>query len=312
MLDAGVSNDAGEVQRDVDIEQEAPAEDGSDQVVDLDAPLAEQNGFGPAGRMVTMIVPEAPDQARRDGCIIYGEKVGTGLSSLLQLAGGLDNFLVPGGDGQIPLLMMVQMIGWESGQGSGSLDALDLVFFQGTVGEEGEFLIAPVEGDPEREAGTVFSGALVDEGWVETDQQDLGLTVPFLDIPISLNLVATKVTGRVYSDGPGAGMRKGVLTGYMDVAGAIELVSDIQAGCASENPPAICPAINNVIPLDRPAEESLDAIVTFAGGFDTRMESGFPYPCDPSVDDIEGGCNAIGLCILVEMDGIVISGVAEP
>ena len=59
-------------------------------------------------------------------------------------------------------------------------------------------------------------------------------------------------------------------------------------------------------------KESLDAIVTFAGGFDTRIEGGHPYPCDPQVEDPDTSCNAVGMCILMQMDGIVIDGVAQP
>ncbi len=277
-------------------------------IVDISAPLSPQNDFGPAGRVVTMIMPETAREARSSGCIVHGAKVGTGLNSLIQLAGGLEQFLKPGPDGQIPLLLMAQMKGWEAGQGSGALESVDLRFYEGRVGAQGELLVKRssfVDGDPEGALRMDYPATAVDGGWLETPEGEFFVTVPFLGFLVNLHLIHTLITGQVFADGPGAGMVSGVLTGYIDEDGVIGLLRDIQSGCSGEDAPAICGAISNVFPLDKPPEESVDTVVSFVGGYDVRLEEGFPYPCQP---EGEPACNALGMCILMELAGVEVGG----
>ena len=77
---------------------------------------------------------------------------------------------------------------------------------------------------------------------------------------------------------------------------------------AAENPPPICNAIANVFALDEPAENSVDGILSFIGGFDARLENGFPFPCESTEEDND--CNALSMCVLFEMEGIEIADIA--
>ncbi len=297
--------------RDTAVEDE-PAPVEPDPPVNTEAPLAEQNAWGPAGRVVGLDMPENAREARHGGCILHGKHVGTALSSLLLLAGGLDQFLLPDANDNIAVLLLAQAEGWQPGVGSIGLDSVDMHLFRGELGDGGveDFWISPdsfVDSDPQMPPLTTFPDSEVIGSWIDTPASLFTVELPILGLAIvGLQLKHTRLTGQLFADGPGMGLTSGTLTGYIDSEGIAAIVEDLQEGCNAGNNDALCRTLSLIVPLDVPPTEAVDDVVQFVGGFDARLDNGFPYPCGD--DDDEEACNAVGICLLVEMEGVEIQG----
>ena len=122
------------------------------------------------------------------------------------------------------------------------------------------------------------------------------------------------VTGtRLYNELPvyGAkciGVRNGVLGGYLTRDAILELIRGLQIACASEDAPSLCDQAGAILGgPDDPPENVLPILSQFIGGFDSKVTDGVPGACDPAVPD---DCNAVSVCLLIEMGGVEIQGIA--
>ena len=292
---------------DVD-EVDVPADTPPDATVWPDEPLTEQNAWGPAGRVVRMEMPSGPAEARSEGCLVYGEKVGTGLNSLLVLAGGLDQFTAPNADGLIEVLLYARAAGWEPGQRPEDLDHVDLEIYFGHPDPSDGWLIAPgsfLEENPELGPVVSYRDSAVQDGWLSSTSGLFSVKFGLLGLSIHLKLESARLAGRMYADGPGMGLRRGVLTGYITQPGALDLLHGIQDSCTGEGRADICGAVENFIGLGQPDEDLIELAGNFIGGYDARMDEGGPSDCGGDVE-----CNAVSVCILMDVDGIEIAGVA--
>jgi hypothetical protein len=275
-----------------------------------DLPLAPQNQWGPSARVTRIEIPASPDDARQEGCYLVGSKAGTGLNSVVNLAGGLDQFLAPNAEGLIQVLLYGRVAGWLE---SARVEELNLVEFQMLYGEpdpsDGWYIARHtfVDGDPDLGPRLIYPNSVVDDGWLEGSPGMLDIHFSVIDLPVSLSFSLVQFHGRLFVDGPGFGMRQGVLTAYMTEAAGVSLIRTIQEACNAENPPGICGAARDLIGTGEESdEEVLEVAKNFVGGFDTYIEDGAPSECDP-----EAGheCNALSVCMIVDMEGIEIAGV---
>ncbi len=267
-------------------------------------PLAVQNQWGPAARIVRLTIPNSPAQARQAGCLVHGSMSGTGLGSLILLAGGLDQFVEPDADGLIQLLLLLQAEGWTEGQRIEEVEQVDLSVWLGHSDVSEGYFIAPdsFAMDDPTAPRFGFPSSRVDNGWLESAQGNLVLGLTVVGLRVHLALEHVQFSGRMFAEGDGFGVRNGVMTGYISREGALSMGRDILANCEEEEPPPICSSLSNLVPPDPTDDDLITVIGSVAGEFDARLEGGSPYECASEE------CNALGVCFLVEMEGTRIEG----
>lgn len=310
IIDAALSADAASPDAARPPVDAAAAPDAApDGAADAEPLLADQNAYGPAGRITRLDVPATPADARAAGCLVHGGKVGTGLAQLLLLAGGgLRRFVAPDARGRIGLVIALRAEGWPAGAAAGTVARIDLGMLEGTQDAALELLYLPRafrDDDPAGTPRTYFPDTLLDDGWLDTEPGVVELPVPLLEgAPIALGLEHARIHGRLAADGPGLRVDHGVLTGYLTAARARQLIDDIRTICLSPEPPGICNLFAEQI--RQPPEELLALIVGLVGGLDVTFESGVPRTCDPAQET----CDALSACFTFEARGVTIAGVA--
>lgn len=273
-------------------------------------PLAPTNVWGPAARIDDLEVPATPLDARRAGCLLYGDGAGTGARNLLLVAGGnLSTQVRATAGGRVRLVLLFRARGWSSGTASADLETLGLDFFGGTQDEDLTFRYAAegfVDGQPEAGAVVRFDGAQVVDGWLEVPAAPFVLPLSLPNSPVlPLGLEAARVTGRVAADGPGFRIDQGAIAGYLTRATTYELVEEIKTQCAGEAPPGICRLIGGQ--LDQPTDTLVDTVIGLAGGFDAQVDPvDGPGPCAPG-----GACDALAVCLRFTAEGVVVSGISQ-
>ncbi|MCB9540320.1 MAG: hypothetical protein H6704_29240 [Myxococcales bacterium] len=274
------------------------------------APLAPTNAWGPAARIDDLEVPATPLDARRAGCLLYGDAAGTGARNLLLVAGGnLSAQVRATSGGRVRLVLLFRARGWPEGAASADLDTLGLDFFGGTQDEDLTFRYAAegfVDGRPEAGAAVRFDDAQVLDGWLEVAPGPLVLPLSLPNSPVlPLGLEAARVTGRVAADGPGFRIDQGAIAGYLTRATTHQLVDEIKAQCAGAEPPGICRLIGGQ--LDQPTDMLVDTVIGLAGGFDAQVDPvGGPGPCAPG-----GACDALAVCLRFTAEGVVVAGISQ-
>lgn len=259
-----------------------------------------------AGRVVALTAPESERAARSAGCMSYGAKLGAGFGNLVLLSGGMEQHLEPVQDsGRINLVLLANVIGEDS--------PFELQFLRGELTSSGTFVVrrdAFTGGDPSKGARIRYPDARrTEDGWVETGEASFAMPVPiFSDFISELELVATRFTGKLEVGERGLGVMHGVITGYAVEPAIRSVLSQVERACQSPQPPEVCPFLNDVLARGD-GTDPLEAVLTFVGGYDARIEDGHPYPCDPAATPTD--CNAVSACLVSEIEPVTIAGV-EP
>jgi len=275
----------------------------------IERPLTPEGVLAPVGRVVQMAIPENPDAARRAGCLVHGASVGTGPYNLNLVAGG-DIFerLRPDRTGDISLVLLFRALDWAAGVTANALDTMTLQFMaghhssaDGFSADESEF----VDSDPAGEAKIQFDEISLRAGWFEAGPTALSIPFAIFDSPIiPLALESVNLSGRVAADGPGLRIDHGVVTGYITLEAMVSVIVEIRALCETDASAAGCALIGGQ--LNRPNEELAALVLSILGNYDTRLEDGLAYACDPGE---EGACNAVGLCLTYQVRGIDLAQV---
>jgi len=101
-------------------------------------------------------------------------------------------------------------------------------------------------------------------------------------------------------------MTEGVLGGYLTKDAIVELIEGINTVCAGDMPPELCSTVSSFLSGD--ANQDLALLVPLIGGFDSAVAAdGNVSACSGDSPD----CNAISVCILLEMSSVNITGVAS-
>jgi hypothetical protein len=277
--------------------------------------------WGPSGRVNYINIPANEGEAATAGCDLIGEKNGTALGALVSLAGGtgLADFVLPDDQGEIQLLLLGRLAGADEGEAFGETGPIDFQLFTGDQDGIGGYTIDPasfVEGttDPLIHFENTQIAA---DGAVSTEASRFSLSLPLVEgLPLAITLDATKLSGYVAlgSGGVGFQMSNGIIQGYLSKSAIIDLIIGIQAVCAGMDPPSLCDTVGGIIggPGSCTQENcpSLGLILGLVGSFEAKVTAdGMPGECDPGTPD---DCNAIGVCLQAEMEGITIAGVTPP
>jgi hypothetical protein len=251
------------------------------------------------------VLPQTSDDAYAGGCRLASSKNGTALGGLLTLAGDVDTneFVRPDADGNIQLVLLNHLAGWAEGMSGNNAGTLSANFYTGNQ-EEGGFSIDPVSFDENGDPIIYFDGTEVIDGLYQTPPADFIVDLPVASLPLQLRLSQTEVSGFVTTDETGFNMTEGVLGGYLTRDAIIELIEGINAVCASDTPPDLCSTVSSF--LSGNAETDLGLLVPILGGFDSSVNGANVSACSGDSPD----CNAISVCILIEMESAKITGIA--
>lgn len=259
-------------------------------------------GVESAGRVVALGAPQDAASGRRAGCVSQGKNVGSGFGNLIEVSGGLDQHLRPGDGGAIRVVLLATA----RSLGTAPARSFDLKFFRGAQGSDGTFV--PADGDRAREAwGVSFEhAALAEDGWMETREATFVMPVPvFTDYLTQLDVSAASFTGKVTIDDRGLKVENGALTGYVTAASVQKMLVESDKVCLSPRPPEICAIVRDFLGPDKNLSDALPTLLSFAGGYDTRVENGRASTCDPKAEPTD--CNAVSACILVGIEPVKIA-----
>jgi hypothetical protein len=265
----------------------------------------------PAGRVVALTAPESERDGRTAGCFTYGAKVGSGVGNLIVLSGGMEQHLQQDPDtGRINVVMLASVAGFDPA--APAPKHFELRFFTGELARDSSFLIRKssfVGGDVKNGPRVRFSDASSSsDGWVDTGDSAFALPIPiFNDFVGELELTAARFSGKLTVNAAGVAVEHGVITGYAAEPAIRQTMAQIDAACASPAPPELCPFVKDILASNGDGD-LLPTLLTFLGGWDTRIENGHPYPCDPEASPTD--CNAVSACFVTEIAPVDITGVA--
>lgn len=263
--------------------------------------------YCPAARISMMTVPESAREATTGGCRLLGSGNGSAFNGLSLLSGLSINELVqPDANGDTPLYVLNYLSGWSMGQTGNQAGALTSQFFQGELDQNGSSFISSSSLNDQGDALISLSTEVID-GLYYTAPSRFNLSFPFVnDLQLNIILEQTSIYGLLELDEIGFNLSDGVIQGYLTQDGIRSLIQNIQSACAMENPPSLCATIGSFLNGDIASGESL--IVSILGGYEVAVSAeGVVSECPNSSD-----CNAVGVCLLVEMSSVHISGVASP
>lgn len=289
-------------------------------------PLGER--AAPAARLTAVGIPTSARCAAAIGCRLEGFTNGTGLAGLVPLAipdarppagdceiSDLGRLVQPDAAGEIQWLTLAVLAGLVPGDASGATGPLALPVYGGLPRAGGDFDIDPATLDAAGAPAYGFPDVrLAANGRVTSGpgRFHLPLGELILDFPIS----GAHVSGFVEPGPNDAGFQMGqaLIGGYMTTADMTSMLLAAQERCAAPDSPAFCATLSGLLPpgscTAQDCEAGVGLIASFVGGLDARLDDdGGTQPCNPNV--VNGGCNAVGVCLQVTFSPATIAGVAR-
>ena len=265
-------------------------------------PLPRQNQWGPAGRLSNLEVPSGPRQGGELGCRLPSRQGGSGLGTLLSLTGGRPADLVqPGEDGLVPVIVIGRVAGWREGQRVSQIRGAQFEWYDGG-GYPGDWYVEYESfpgHNPHATPLYVAEDVEIDpSGHMDAGPSDYAMPMRIGDADVQIPLAFVYLRGRLFVDGPGFGVRNGVVEGYLSRDALVEVVSSLQTTCTGERPPTICDALGPLLQPGVPPEELVERLLPIVGGFDARRRGGEWEACEGE------GCDHLGVCFGVEFEGI--------
>ena len=256
------------------------------------------------GRLVSLSVPENQEEARGAGCTLMGNYLGTGLNSLANLSGGLDQSFDTGRGGIIQLVLLAELENW----GTPGANTFNLNLFQGGQDEGSlDIITQKPESAPAEDIGAFFNQMVADdEGWFDGYTESLRLPVPILDdLVLYAGMDNTSLTAKADITEDGAAIN-GLLMGYLSSNSIMEITKSIINACAPGDQPTICPIISNEITYESDPEDAFPTVVSFMGGYDARLsDTGTPEFCELTSEDPATQCNAVSMCLAFGVEPVI-------
>lgn len=258
----------------------------------------------PAGRLISLDAPESPTAARGAGCTVLGAYAGSGLGSLAILSGGLDQNFKANGAGEVGMVLVGEV------ENFSLTEPMSMNILMGGQDEENSFTKdAPADSivDPEDVNAKFDNIILDDDGWFDAVTQQLRLPVPILeDFMVAAGINAATMSGQMDVTEDGLNFN-GLLMGYLPAEEVMKIATSLIAACGWDETPIICDITAGQITATTEPEAAYDIIVGFMGHYDVRIEDGVPVDCDVDAAESDpNGCNALGVCLEVEMEAITL------
>jgi hypothetical protein len=244
-------------------------------------------------KVIALKAPQSAQEASLMGCALKGRLQGSGLNNIQALAGLDFNFLVRG------------TVNTRTALNFGlSIENLDLN--RSLRDQQGIHLKA---GQFDWDANRIpfFNDQVLDwpnqnisQGWIETPPSSLKLPVRLIGAPaFDIQMIAAQITGEfVFESSILADMIKlknGVLMGYVDKAGIMNMVDQIRVQCTSMQPPALCSLFGDQV--NQPSEDLANIAVTFLGNWEVFYDQSTQMISECEMEN----CNAISFCLGIEL-----------
>jgi len=256
--------------------------------------------------VTTLDIPTSASAADDAGCNTVGSNNGIGLSGLISILGeSLTSLTQPDENGDISLLLLAHLDGWEAGATAAASGTMQMNLYNGDPVDGGYTidLDSFEDSNPENNARLSFEST-VDGCGLTTAESNFSLTFPVAGINISVNLSNTQMAGNVRPAADGFSMSEGRIEGYLTVDSIVDLIEGIQALCASEDAPSFCSQAGMILNGD-PQTLATTVILPILRGTDSLVtESG--------AEECEGAdCNAVSVCLTVETTPTTITGLSD-
>lgn len=286
----------------------APADAGEDG----EPRLAEQTEFGPAARVVALEMPANAPEAEALGCRVVGRERGSALHGAFHFSGrALTSYVTPDANGDIEMTLLARMPEWQAGARVSELGTVGLTLEEGARG-------ADVEHFSVRSGATAvdfepFPVAV--DGTFETAPEYVSVLLPLLyGGQTVFTMENATLRGQLAVDGPGFAVKQARLEGYYTRDGVAESIRYMDAICSGSTPEDWCGEFRFIVPqgacmpFGDPGEcdPFIDALSVVVGGFDAHVRPGeAPRACNSVAGE---DCNAVGVCLALEMTGVVVTG----
>jgi hypothetical protein len=278
--------------------------DGGSEIVgpgDTD-PLACGGDYCPSARLSNIIFPATTAEAAMRNCNVQGSNNGSGLGQLLtSLASFIGEinpteYVQPDENGEISLILLSHLSGWEIGQTGNSAGELNAQTFNGHLNDDNSF-------DLHENTIHSFSGTTIRDGLLITPT----LTeFSWYVSGVSVTLNQVQVTGNVTVDEIGFSLNNGTLGGYLTQDSIDDLIDAFVEICSGTPPESVTELCSGLDSIGGPeaAAGILQSILTYDSTVDT----------DGSVTSCPAGtpaCNAISVCLAISMESANISGTTD-
>ena len=290
------------------------ADDGGTEIVgpgNTD-PVTCEGDYCPSARLSSIILPATIAEATMGNCNVQGSNNGSGLGQLLtSLAAFIGEinpteFVEPDENGEISLILLNHLSGWENGQTGNDAGELISNFYTGEQNDDDSFSIATSSLDANGDAQISFEGTTVTDGLLRAGPSDFVLDLPVVEgLPIRLVLNQSDIIGKVSVDENGFNLKEGTLAGYLTQDSIDELIGAIVDACTGTPPEAVAELCSGLDSIGGP--EAAAGILQSVLTYDSTVSA------DGSVASCPAGtpaCNAISVCILLEMDSASVTGIA--
>lgn len=271
--------------------------------------LEPQNAFGPAARVTFLDMPRSRADAAAAGCRIAAHERGSILFGAFNFSGRpLASYVEPDANGHIEVVELARIRDWPASARVSALGEIGFDLFQGRETRDPDTYLIE-RGGFESRFDAVSVGP---DGEFETGA---GYTTFILPLVLGGQTIFTMeratVRGRLEVDGPGFAVRDGFVEGYYTRNGLAETIRYLDSICSMAGPPPSCDAFYLLVPHGacaafgdaRLCEDMIDVLASTVGGFDAQLVPG----SDGVACDV-GECNAVGVCLQVELGGVLISG----
>lgn len=293
---------------DLDLISEHPRDAGADG----EPRLAEQTEFGPAARVVTLEMPANAPEAEALGCRVVGRERGSALYGAFHFSGrALTSYVTPDAGGIIELVVLARMPDWQAGVPASALGSIGLTLEEGARGADVEhFSVRSGSTGADFEPFDVAA-----DGTFVTAPEYVSVMLPLLYGGQTIfTMQNATLRGRLRVDGPGFALKQARLEGYYTRDGVAESIRYMDAICSGSAPEDWCGEFRFIVPqgactpFGDPGEcdPFIEALSLVVGGFDAHLEPGMqPQACDAGTND---ACNAVGVCLALEMAPVVVTG----
>jgi hypothetical protein len=256
--------------------------------------------------MTSIDIPSSAAAATAGGCDTVGANNGIGLSGLIGILGSdLTSLTQPDENGDISLLLLAHLDGWEAGQTAEEAGDVSLRMYNGDP--DGENYTIDLDsfndGTPESGSRLSFEASLAGCG-MTTATSDFNLSLPVAGIAISVQLSETRVVGNITPADNGFGLSNARITGYLTKTSIADLIRGVQALCASDDAPDFCATAGMILNGD-PAILTDTVILPILRGADSLVtDNGVEGDCSAA------DCNAVSVCMIIEGTPATISGLS--
>jgi hypothetical protein len=273
-----------------------------------DPRLAAQNNLGAAARVVAQEMPANVQEARALGCRVASREEGSILYGAFHFANrSLSSYVTPDADGNIEMILLARMPDWPAGERVRDLGTASLGLEEGARGGSPDHftvLRGPTAADFE-------PFAVAADGTFETDPDFVSVRLPLLYGGQTIfTMQNATLRGRLVVDGPGFGVQQAFLEGYYTRDGVAESIRYMDAICSGSTPENWCGDFRLIVPRGActpftdpgACDFVVDALSLVVGGFDALVGPGVaPQSCSGN------SCNAVGVCLALELEGVVLS-----